>query len=127
MGDDTVGDVDGEVISRIARAPLRHEEKVPGSIIGRSSLRDGGQGNQTASDRRGKQKPLDHDFSEALSALPRVYGEEQRERLFKTASIVRDHQTPAAARSGPHIALQNRKKMAHPTRFQRVTFAFGGR
>jgi|ERR1700726_1156219 hypothetical protein len=49
-------------------------------------------------------------FSEALSALPRIYGEEQRERSFKTASIVRDHQTPAVARSGPHIAPQNRKK-----------------
>lgn len=80
MRDDPVGDVDREVISRIARASLRHEEKVPGSIIGRSSLRDGGQGNKTACDRRGKQKPLHHYFSEALSALPRIYGEE-RERV----------------------------------------------
>jgi len=49
-------------------------------------------------------------FSEALSALPRIYGKEQRERSFKTASIVRDHQTLAAASSGAHIAPQNRKK-----------------
>jgi hypothetical protein len=78
MGDETVGDVDGEVISRIARASLRHEEKVPGSVIGRSSLCDGAQGDKTACDRRGKQKPLYryHYFSEALSALPQIYGEE---------------------------------------------------
>ena len=29
-------------------------------------------------------RPLDHHVSEALPALPRIYGEEQRERLFKT-------------------------------------------
>ena len=27
---------------------------------------------------------------------------------------------------GTHIPLQNKKKLAHPTRFERVTFAFGG-
>jgi hypothetical protein len=27
---------------------------------------------------------------------------------------------------GKHIPLQNKKKLAHPTRFERVTFAFGG-
>src|SRR3954454_22830268 len=45
-GDDSIGDVDGEIIGRIARAPLRHEEKVPRPVIGRTSLRDGGQGNE---------------------------------------------------------------------------------
>jgi hypothetical protein len=85
MRDDAVGDVDGEVISRIARASLRHEEKVPGSIIGRSSLRDSGQGNKTACDRRREQKPLHHYYSEALSVLPRIYGEE-RERVDPVVS-----------------------------------------
>jgi hypothetical protein len=80
MRDDAVSDVYGEIIGRIARASLRHEEKVPGSIIGRSSLRDGGQGNKTACDRRREQKLLHHYYSEALSALPRIYGEE-RERV----------------------------------------------
>jgi hypothetical protein len=28
--------------------------------------------------------------------------------------------------SGTHIALQNKEQLAHPTRFERVTFAFGG-
>jgi hypothetical protein len=27
---------------------------------------------------------------------------------------------------GTHIPLKNKKKLAHPTRFERVTFAFGG-
>jgi len=27
---------------------------------------------------------------------------------------------------GAHIPLKNKKKLAHPTRFERVTFAFGG-
>jgi hypothetical protein len=28
---------------------------------------------------------------------------------------------------GAHIPLKNKKKLAHPTRFERVTFAFGAR
>jgi len=28
---------------------------------------------------------------------------------------------------GAHILLQNKKKLAHPTRFERVAFAFGAR
>jgi hypothetical protein len=28
--------------------------------------------------------------------------------------------------SGTHIALLNQEKLAHPTRFERLTFAFGG-
>jgi hypothetical protein len=44
MRHDSVGDVNGEIIDRIARASLRHKNEVPGSIVGRSSLCDGGQG-----------------------------------------------------------------------------------
>ena len=41
MRDDTVADVDREIVGRIARASLRHEEKVPGPIVGRAGLRGG--------------------------------------------------------------------------------------
>ncbi len=83
MCDDTVGDVDGEVIGWIARASLRHEEQVPGSVVGRASLRDGGQGNKRDCSCHAEQKILHHHISEALSALPRIYGKEGRERLSK--------------------------------------------
>ncbi len=83
MCDDTVGDVDGEVIGWIARASLRHEEKVPGSVVGRASLRDGSQGNKRDCSCHAEQKILHHHISEALSALPRIYGKEGRERLSK--------------------------------------------
>ena len=41
MRDDTVADVDREIVGRIARASLRHEEKVPGPIIRRAGLHGG--------------------------------------------------------------------------------------
>jgi len=44
MRDNAVGDVDGEVIGRIACASLRHENEVPGPVIRRAGLRDGSQG-----------------------------------------------------------------------------------
>ena len=68
MRDNAVGDVDGEVIGRIACASLRYENEVPGSVIGRAGLRDGSQGKR-ACDRRAKQEPLHHRFSEALAML----------------------------------------------------------
>jgi hypothetical protein len=40
MRDGAVSDVDGEIIGRIARASLRHEEKVPRSVVRRASLCD---------------------------------------------------------------------------------------
>jgi hypothetical protein len=70
MGDDSIRDVDREVIGRIARAPLRHEEKVPGSIIGRASVRDGGQGNKRDRSRHAEQRILHHHISEPLPASP---------------------------------------------------------
>ena len=41
MRDDTVADVDREIVGRIARTPLRHEGKVPGAIVSRAGLRTG--------------------------------------------------------------------------------------
>jgi hypothetical protein len=64
----SVGDVDGEVIGRIACASLRHEYEVPGPVIGRAGVRDGSQG-KTACDHCGKQELLHHRFSEALAVL----------------------------------------------------------
>ena len=81
MGDDSVSDVDREVVGRIARASLRHEEKVPGTVVARVSLRGGGQGNKRDCGCHAQQRILHHHISEALSALPRIYGKEGRERL----------------------------------------------
>ena len=41
MREDTVADVDREIVGRIARTPLRHEEKVPRPIVCRAGLRAG--------------------------------------------------------------------------------------
>ena len=41
MRDDTVANVDREIVGWIARASLRREEKVPGPIVRRAGLRDG--------------------------------------------------------------------------------------
>jgi hypothetical protein len=65
MRDDAIGDVDGEVVSRIASTSLRHENEVPRPIIGRMGLRGRGQG-KAAHDRRGKQQVLH--WTEALSS-----------------------------------------------------------
>jgi len=46
MGDDAVRNVDGEIIGRIARASLRHEEKVPRPVVRRASLCDRYEGDQ---------------------------------------------------------------------------------
>jgi hypothetical protein len=48
MRDDSVGDVDGEAIGRIARASLRHENEFPRSVVGRASLRDRAKATQPA-------------------------------------------------------------------------------
>ena len=37
--DDSVADVDGEIIGRVARASLCHENEVPRSVIGRVCFR----------------------------------------------------------------------------------------
>ena len=39
--DDTVADVDREIVGRIARASLRHEDEVPGPVIRRAGVRGG--------------------------------------------------------------------------------------
>ena len=44
----SVGDVDGEMIGRIASASLRHENEVPGTIECRAGLRDGEEGDKAA-------------------------------------------------------------------------------
>src|SRR6185437_3365834 len=98
MGDYSVSNVDGEAIARIARASLRDEIEVPRSVIGRLGLRDRSRGNKGARDHRGKQKPLHHDFfSGALSALPRIYGDEPRRRcsnLLQSLAIIAQRGVP---------------------------------
>ena len=38
MRHDSVRNIDGEVVGRIARASLRHEDEVPRAIVGRSRV-----------------------------------------------------------------------------------------
>src|SRR5258708_29484036 len=42
MSHNAVGNIDGEVVTGIACAPLRHEGEIPGAIIGGSGLRGRG-------------------------------------------------------------------------------------
>src|SRR5215471_17164761 len=105
MRDYSVGDVDREVIGRIACASLRHENEVPGSVIGRAGLRDRSHGKR-ACDRRAKEELFHHRFSEALAVL--VMSPRQRcickfissvcgiKFSFKLAMITRD---PARTRN----------------------------
>src|SRR5258707_5831439 len=94
MGDDSIGDVDGEIIGRIARSPLRHEEKVPRPVVGRTSLRDGGQGNKRDYGCHTEQKILHHHISEALQGVTGIYGKEDAtacSQLLQSLAIAAIH------------------------------------
>lgn len=56
MGNDSIGDIDREVVAGIARAPLRDEDEIPRAVIGRSRLR--GWGHQAKSCNRPEQMRL---------------------------------------------------------------------
>jgi len=56
MRDYSVGDVDGEIIGRIASASFRHENEVPGTIVRGAGLRDGDEGDKAARSRRISEK-----------------------------------------------------------------------
>jgi len=45
---------------------------------------------------------------------------------FSIQSLTHSNDAELEFQSRQHIPLQNKKKLAHPTRFERVTFAFGG-
>ena len=60
MRDDTVADVDREIVGRIARTPLRHEEKVPGAIVCRAGLRTGDKCEQATCGYRISEKVFHH-------------------------------------------------------------------
>jgi hypothetical protein len=64
MGNDSISDVDREVIGRIARASLRHEEKAPGTVVSRVRLRGGGQGNKRNCGCHVEQRFLHHYISD---------------------------------------------------------------
>ena len=64
MGNNSISDVDREVIGRIARASLRHEEKVPGTVVSRVRLRGGGQGNKRNCGCHAEQRFLHHHISD---------------------------------------------------------------
>ena len=64
MGDDTISDVDREVIGRIARTALRHEEEIPRTVVSRASLRTGRQGNKRDCSCHAEQKILHRDISD---------------------------------------------------------------
>jgi hypothetical protein len=74
--DDTVSDVDGEIIGRVARASLCHESEVPRPVVGRARFCSRGQ-DKAACERCEKQEILHHHSSEALLALPWSCGEGQ--------------------------------------------------
>ena len=57
---DSVGDVDREIVGRIARAPLRHEDKVPGSIVRRAGLCGGDKCDQATRGCRISEKLFHH-------------------------------------------------------------------
>src|SRR6266480_6293778 len=113
MGNESISDVDREVIGRIARTSLRHEEKVPGSVVGRASLRDGGQGNKRDCNCQRKQRILHGHVSEALSALPRIYereGASACSKLLQSFAISAPHSWQLACRwrvGGPTLILQS--------------------
>ena len=48
MRDDSVVDVDGEVVGRVAHPPLRHKDEVPRSIVRGAGLCRGRKGDKTA-------------------------------------------------------------------------------
>ena len=73
MGDDPISDVDGEVIGRIARASLRHEKQVPGAVLGRAGLHDGGQGNKRDCGCQAEQGILHHHISVVLTFCRRLW------------------------------------------------------
>src|ERR1700722_14593806 len=56
VGDDSVVNVDGEIVGWIATAPLRDEYEIPRAVIERPRLRGTGRGGETSRDRRGDQK-----------------------------------------------------------------------
>ena len=60
MRDDTVADVDREIVGRIARTPLRLEEKVPGAIVCRAGLRTGDKCEQATRGYRISEKVFHH-------------------------------------------------------------------
>ena len=70
MRNGAVSDVDREIIGRIARASLRHEEKVPGPVVSRASLCDRYEGDQAT---RGYRicKKVFHCVLQAFSHSPR--------------------------------------------------------
>src|SRR3974390_1026636 len=65
MRDNSVGDVDGEIIRRIASASLRHENEVPGTIICRARLRGGGEHDETTGSYCARQELL-HRFLQII-------------------------------------------------------------
>jgi hypothetical protein len=71
MAYDPIGDIDREIIGRIAGASLCHEQKVPRSIVSRASLCGRGQRKKTACDDHGKQKLPHHIPSIFIRVSPR--------------------------------------------------------
>ena len=63
----SVRNVNGEIVGRIACASLRHEDEVPGTIVGRSRMCGTRKGNKTDDCRCAKRKLPHNNFSEALS------------------------------------------------------------
>jgi hypothetical protein len=115
MGNDSISDVDREVIGRIARASLRHEEKVPGTVVARSSLRGEGQGNKRDSGCHAEQRILHYHISEALLALPRIYGREGASacsKLLESFAIAVTHSCQSTSVTATRASIKNLKRLS---------------
>jgi len=66
MSHNAVGDIDGEVVTRIARAPLRHESEIPGAIIGGSRVCDRCRGHKAERCNHPERRRLHRYFSVTL-------------------------------------------------------------
>jgi len=71
---DSVGNIDSKIVDRIACASLRHEDEVPGPIVGRSRVCGTRYGNKKACCRCAKRKLFHVDFSEAANGVWVRYG-----------------------------------------------------
>jgi hypothetical protein len=67
MRQNSVGNIDSEVVGRIACASLRHEDEVPRTTVSRSRVCGTRQGDKKARCRCEKRKPFHNNFSEASS------------------------------------------------------------
>jgi len=83
MRDNSVGDIDGEIVGRIAGAALRHENQVPGTIVAGARMRGGSEGDKTDPYHRISEK-LFHHWLQSFVVDPR-----RARAIFFDARLIR--------------------------------------